>query len=124
MSTTIDCRARWHGEIWVASIPQHNVYGSGRTLNALHDDLTHGLSLMGVTAQVAITPASPELDRLRRAAAAYETALADAVTALTTQGSTVRDTAAATGVPVARVTALRARAPTPLTRRNTHRETP
>lgn len=115
MSTTIECRARRHGEIWVASIPQHSVYGSGRTLRALHDDLIHGLSLMGVTAQVTITPASPELDRLRRAKAAYETALAEAVTALTTQGSTVRDTAEATGVPIARVTTLQARPPTPLT---------
>ncbi|QXV57367.1 hypothetical protein [Amycolatopsis sp. TNS106] len=116
MSTNLECRAHRHGELWVASLVQHNVYGSGPTLRVLHDDLTRGLRLLGVTAQVTITPASPELDRLRRAETAYETALADAVTALTTQGSTVRDTAEATAVSITRVTALQARPPAPLTR--------
>lgn len=116
MSTNLECRAHRHSEMWVASIPQHRVYGWGRTLRALHDDLIQGLALVGVTAQVTIIPVSPELDRLRRAEATYETALADAVTALTTQGSTARDTAASTGVPITRVTALQARPPAPHTR--------
>jgi hypothetical protein len=116
VSTTIECRARQHSEMWVASIPQHRVYGCGRTLRALHDNLIHGLALIGVTAHVTITPVSPELDRLRRAEAAYETALTEAVTTLATHGSTVRDAAEATGVPIARVTALQARPPTPRTR--------
>ncbi|WP_410646541.1 hypothetical protein [Amycolatopsis sp. cmx-4-54] len=82
----------------------------------MRDDLTHGLSLMGVCADVTITVVSPELDRLRRAEAAYDTALADAVTALAAQGSTIRDTAQATGVPIARVEALHAKPPIPPTR--------
>ncbi|OXM50249.1 hypothetical protein CFP71_27840 [Amycolatopsis thailandensis] len=116
MSTTIECHARRHDDMWTASVPQHSVYGSGRTLKALHDDLVHGLVLLGVTVHVTITPVSPELDRLRRAETAYDTALAEAVAALATKGSTVRDTAEATGVPIARVTALQARRSAPFTR--------
>ncbi|MGW4828906.1 recombinase family protein [Amycolatopsis japonica] len=120
MSTTVECHARWHDDMWIASIPQHGVYGSGRTLKALRDDLVRGLALLGMTVHVTLTPVSPELDRLRRAEAAYKTALADAVTALTTQGSTARDTAEATGVPITQVTALQTR---PTTRRSRTRRT-
>jgi hypothetical protein len=104
---TIECRASRNSEMWVACIPEHGVYGYGRTLRALQDNLTQGLALAGVTTAITITPVSPELLRLRRAKDAYETALADAVTTLTAHGSTARDVAEAAGEPIARVTALR-----------------
>ncbi|EMD23431.1 hypothetical protein B0293_20795 [Amycolatopsis azurea DSM 43854] len=113
--------ARLHDDMWTASIPT-TAYGSGRTLKALHDDLVRGLALLGVTVHVTITPVSPELDRLRRAEATYDTALADAVTALTTQGSTARDTAEATRVSITRVTTLRARPPARLARTRRKRD--
>ncbi|SEP54558.1 hypothetical protein [Amycolatopsis saalfeldensis] len=108
MSKTFPCQASRHGEWWVANIPQHAVYGYGRTLKALHDNITQGLSLVDVTAEVTITPTSPELDRLRRTEAAYEAALVDAATTLAAGGSTVRDIADATRVPIARIKALQA----------------
>ena len=112
MSTTIECQARLRSQMWVASIPQHGVYGWGRTLKALRDNLIQGLALTGVTAHVMITPVSPELDRLRRAEAAYKKALTEAVTTLATHGSALRDTAEATGVPVAQVRSHQTRPPT------------
>lgn len=82
------------------------MYGHRQTLKALQDNIRQGLALVGVTAEVKITPVSPELERLRSAEAAYETALRKAVTALTAQDNTVRDIAWATGVPVTRVTVI------------------
>lgn len=98
-----------HGDMWVGRISQHGVYGYGRTLRALHNHLTQGLALIDVTTNVKIIPAVPGLDRLRRAEAAYEAALSDTVTTLTALGSTTRDIAEATGVPIARITALRSK---------------
>jgi hypothetical protein len=103
----IECQASRDSEMWVAGIPRHGVYGYGHTLRALRDNLIQGLALVGVTTSITIVPVSPELLRLRRAEAAYEAALTDAVTALTAHGSTAGDVAEATGVPIARVTALR-----------------
>ncbi|MFE7115569.1 hypothetical protein ACFU99_09120 [Streptomyces sp. NPDC057654] len=110
----IESRATRHADTWVASVPQHGVYGHGRTLRALHSNLAQGLALVGVTTEITLVPISPELERLRRAEAAYEAALADAVTTLTAHGGTPRDIADATGVTTARVAALRSK---PKTRR-------
>lgn len=103
----IECRATQHADTWVASVPQHGVYGHGRTLRALHSNLTQGLALIDVTTEIRLVPVSPELERLRRAEAAYEAALSDAVTTLAAHGGTPRDIADATGVTTTRVAALR-----------------
>jgi hypothetical protein len=103
----IEARASRTGGMWVASIPQHGVYGHGRTLRELRGDLTQGLALAGVTTAIRVAPVSPELLRLRRAKDAYDAALADAVTTLTADGSPARDVAEATEVPIAQVTAIR-----------------
>lgn len=96
--------------MWVAGILQHGVYGHGSTLRALHRDLTQGLALAGVTADVVLVPSSPELERLRRAEAASQAALTDAVRALAARGHTPRDIADATGATASEVAAaLRSR---------------
>jgi hypothetical protein len=105
----IECPATWHADVWLAGIPQHGVYSHGSTLRALHHHLTQGLALAGVTAEVALVPSSPELERLRRAQAAAQTALKDAVKALAARGHTPRDIADATGATVPEVAALRSR---------------
>lgn len=105
MSRTIKCRAVQDGDTWTACIAKHGVYGYGRTLKALQDNLAQGLALVGVSAEVTITPVSPELERLRAAEAAYEAALTKAIAAMTARQSPVRDIAQATGAPVSRVTA-------------------
>jgi hypothetical protein len=105
----IECRATRHADTWVASVPQHGVYGHGRTLRALHSNLTQGLALIGVTTEIMLVPVSPELERLRRAEAAYEAALSDAVTTLAAHDCTPRDIADATRVTTTRVAALRSK---------------
>jgi hypothetical protein len=101
----IECRATRHADTWVASVPRHGVYGHGRTLRALHSNLAQGLALVGVTTEITLVPISPELERLRRAEAAVEAALSEAVTALAAHGGTPRDIADATGVTSTRVAA-------------------
>jgi hypothetical protein len=124
VSKTFQCRASQHDGMWVANIPQHAVYGYGRTLKALHDNITQGLALVDVTGDVRIIPTSAELDRLRRAEAAYEAALADAATTLTSGGGTVRDVATATRVPAARIKALQAKPMAPHTSTSRKRNVP
>lgn len=109
MSRPISCEARQDGEDWLACVPKHGVYGRGRTLKALQDDLTQGLALIGVTAKVTLTPVSPELQRLRAAKASYESALGRAIVALAAGQATVADTARATGVTLVRVNAILAK---------------
>ncbi|MEU5900282.1 hypothetical protein [Streptomyces venezuelae] len=103
----IECRATRHADTWVASVPQHRVYGHGRTLRALRINLIQGLALVGVTTEITLVPNSPELERLRRAEAAYEAAQRDAVTALAAHDCTPRDIADATRLKSTRVAALR-----------------
>jgi hypothetical protein len=51
-----------HTDTWVASVPPHGVYGHGRTLRALHSNLTQGLALLGVATEITLVPVTPELD--------------------------------------------------------------
>ncbi|MFD9190308.1 hypothetical protein ACFWCA_19020 [Streptomyces phaeochromogenes] len=106
---SIECRATRPSDMWVAGVPQHGVYGHGRTLRVLRSNLIQGLALIGVTTEITLVPVSPELERLRRAEAAYEAALSDAVAALAAHGGTPRDIADATRVTTTRVATLRSR---------------
>lgn len=109
MSKTIRCRATRHGEMWLASVPEHGVYGHGPTLATLRESLAQGLALIDVTAKVVITPVTPELERLRSTEAAREAALKKAVLALAEDRVAVRDIAAATGASAAKVAAIQAK---------------
>lgn len=103
MSETIECQARLRGGTWVVSVPEHGVYGHGRTLKAARKNTAEGLALVGVTAEVTITPVTPELQKLRSVEHAYTTALAQAVAALALRRTSMSDIALATRVPVKRV---------------------
>lgn len=107
---TIECQASRRGRLWVVYIPEHGVYGHGRTLKAARESIREGLSLVSVTAEVAITPVTPELENLRSAEEAYAQALARAVAALTLQRTPVTDIALATRTPIKRVKLLAQRA--------------
>ncbi|MEV0442914.1 hypothetical protein AB0I84_21035 [Streptomyces spectabilis] len=113
----IECRATRHADTWLASIPQHRIYGHGTTLRALHSNLTQGLALIGVTTEITLVPVGPELERLRRAEAAYEAALSDAVAALAAHDCTPRDIADATRVKTKQVAALRSKGKAPRPRK-------
>ncbi|MEU2086867.1 hypothetical protein ABZ569_33985 [Streptomyces albus] len=120
VTEVIECRATRHGRMWVAHEPEHDVYGNGRTLRLLRENITAGLASVGVTADVQIIPMMPELEKLRSLNAARETALRDAVTALSLRRATTSDIAQATGEPVARVKRLlaeQAKTPAPATER-------
>lgn len=106
MSETIHCPAARHGQTWVVHIPEHGVYGHGRTLIAAQENTRQGLELVGVTADLVITPMTPELENLRSAETTYSTALTEAVAALALRRTTVRDIAQATRVPPTRVKQL------------------
>lgn len=106
MSETIACRASRHGRTWVAHVPEYGVYGHGRNLKAVRENTVQGLALVGVTAEVTITPATPELEKLRSIKDAYTTALSEAAAALALRRTTLRDIALATGVPAKRVKQL------------------
>lgn len=104
MSEIIVCEARRRGRAWVASVPEHGVYGHGRTLKRVHEDIVAGLALAGVlAARVKVVPAGPELAALRSAREAYESALEDAVAQLAVSRASLRDMAVATGVNVPQV---------------------
>lgn len=106
MSANIECTATRRGRDWVVHAPVYGVYGHGRTLKAAHFDIAEGLALLGVTAEVAITPMMPELEALRSAEAAYATALSEAVKALSLRRATLGDIALTVGVPTRRVKLL------------------
>ncbi|MGW5928795.1 hypothetical protein ACWF2L_21480 [Streptomyces anulatus] len=106
MSEVIECRATRRGRKWVAHVSEHGVYGSGRSLRLVRASVEGGLALVGVTANVQITPVTPELERLRAAEDAHTAATAEAVKALALRRATLRDIADATGVPVQRVKQL------------------
>ncbi|MGW3311475.1 hypothetical protein ACWDG9_33385 [Streptomyces sp. NPDC001073] len=97
MSTTITCRANRRGRTWVVHVPEHGVYAHGRTLKATRENTRQGLALVGVTTEVAITPVTPELEKLRSVEDAYMTALSEAVGALALRRTTLSDIASATG---------------------------
>ncbi|MEU3907947.1 hypothetical protein AB0F20_29755 [Streptomyces goshikiensis] len=105
MNTTVECQAVRRGRTWVVHVPEHGVYGCGRTLKAVRENTEQGLALVGASVQAAITPVTPELEALRSAEAAYAAALGKAVAALALRRTTLRDMAEATGVPVSRVKA-------------------
>ncbi|MEU5430542.1 hypothetical protein AB0H73_33765 [Streptomyces olivoreticuli] len=116
MSESIECRASWRGGTWVGHVPEHGVYGHGRTLKAARASITEGLALVGVTAEVAIIPMTPELEELRSVEDAYAEALRAAVAALALRRATLSDISLATGVPIRRVKVLlaeRVKEPTP-----------
>lgn len=116
MSVTIHCRATRHGRTWVVHIPEHRVYGHGRTLKAAHENTRQGLELVGVTVEIMITPMTPELENLRSLEIAYTAALGEAVAVLALRRTTLRDIVLATRVPTTRVKQLlaeRAKDPVP-----------
>ncbi|MEW2434293.1 hypothetical protein AB0952_08930 [Streptomyces caniferus] len=106
MSETIECQANRRGRTWVVHLPEHGVYGHGRTLKAVGENVTKGLALVGVTAGVTITPVTPELEKLRALKDAYTLALSEAVTALALRRTTLRDIALATSTPTTKVKLL------------------
>lgn len=103
MSRIVKCEATRHEHNWVASIPKYGVYGHGPTLRALRDSLERGLTLIGVNAQVEVTPVMPELERLRSAQDAYTAALRRTIRALARQEIPPSDIALATSVPIKQV---------------------
>ncbi|MFE4829925.1 hypothetical protein [Streptomyces sp. NPDC056672] len=107
---TIECRATRRGRTWVVSVPEHGVYGHGRTLEATRENTTQGLALAGVTADVIITPVTPELEKLRSAEDAYKAALTEAVAALALRRTTQGDIALATATSTRQVKLLLAEA--------------
>ncbi|MEV0297013.1 hypothetical protein [Nocardia sp. NPDC050710] len=106
MSAGIECRAYRRGQTWVAHVPEHGVYGHGRTLKAVRASIIDGLAHIGVTTQVTVVAETPELDNLRSIEHAYTTALLAAVTSLALCSTTLGDIALATGAPAKRVKAL------------------
>ncbi|MCX4826900.1 hypothetical protein OG883_45520 [Streptomyces sp. NBC_01142] len=106
MSETIECRASRRGRAWVVNIPEHGVYGHGRTLKAARENTRQGLELVGVAAEITIIPMTPELEKLRSVEDAYTAALNEAVAALALRRTTLRDIALATRVPTTRVKQL------------------
>ncbi|MFI9052487.1 hypothetical protein [Streptomyces sp. NPDC053427] len=108
MSETIECRASRRGRTWVVRIPEHGVYGYGRTLKAVGENVKQGLTLIGVTAEVTIIPVTPELEKLRSVQDAYTAALSEAVAALALRRTALRDIALATGATTTQVKLLRA----------------
>ncbi|MFD4947000.1 hypothetical protein ACFWNT_31860 [Streptomyces sp. NPDC058409] len=106
MSETIECMASRRGRTWLVHVPEHGVYGSGRTLKATRENTQRGIALVGVTAEVTITPTSPELEALRAADDNRAAALSEAVAALALRRTTLSDIAAATRVPIREVKLL------------------
>lgn len=96
--TTLEAEATRRGTLWVVHVAEHGVYRHGRTLQAARANTVRGLAHAGVDVDVRLTATTPELQTLRAAADAYTTAQHAAVTALASQGVTVRDITAASGM--------------------------
>ncbi|MFF2618553.1 hypothetical protein [Kitasatospora sp. NPDC058046] len=103
MSVVIKCLVTRRGREWVTHVAEHGVYGHGRTLKKLSEDVLAGLELVGVAAEIELIAVTPELEKLRAVEETREAALRDAVTALALRRATLRDIALATGLPMARV---------------------
>ncbi|MFJ6659725.1 hypothetical protein ACIQNG_25730 [Streptomyces sp. NPDC091377] len=100
-------RASRRGREWTVHLPEHGVYGHGRTLAATRTNVITGLALVGVTADVTLFADSPELEALRSAREAYAAALSAAVKSLALRRTTLGDIASATEVPRSQVKRLR-----------------
>ncbi|MFD7829377.1 hypothetical protein [Streptomyces sp. MJM8645] len=106
MTETIECRATRRGREWTVHVPEHGVYSHGKTLTKVGENTQAGLALVGVTAEVMITPVTPELEKVRATKAAHAAAVSEAVVALALRRATTRDIALAVGVPAAQVKRL------------------
>lgn len=106
MNPGIECKATRRGRSWVAYIPEHGLYGHGRTLKAVRDNLAEGLAFLGVSTPVTLIPVTPELQLLRAAEQARDAALQEAVAALAMRRATMSDIAEATGARTGRIKAL------------------
>ncbi len=102
----IKCQATRSDGIWVAHESKHGVFGRGSTLKAVAGSIEQGLLLIEVTAEVTVTPVTPELEKLRAAESARDAALRQAVTALARQQTAPGDIAQATGMPLGQVKLL------------------
>ncbi|MFD9796871.1 hypothetical protein ACFWXK_38680 [Streptomyces sp. NPDC059070] len=80
MSEMAECRASRLGGVWVSHLPEHGVYGYGQTLTAVCEDTRQALALIGVEADVTVTPVSAEPEKLSTARQASTTAVAETVT--------------------------------------------
>ncbi|MEU7228973.1 hypothetical protein [Streptomyces chrestomyceticus] len=103
MNETIECRAERRGRVWTTRVPEYGVYGHGRTLKALRQNVEEALALVDVTVEVAVIPTTPELEKLEAARNAFTGAQEEAVRALGLRRTTLRDIASAAGVSVKRV---------------------
>lgn len=92
--------------MWGAHVPEHGVYGYGRTLKAVRDSIDEGLAYIGVTAEVTVIAVTPELENLRAVQHTYTTALSEAVAALALASTPLGDIALATGAPTKQIKAL------------------
>ncbi|MGW7089992.1 hypothetical protein ACWGH2_41785 [Streptomyces sp. NPDC054871] len=106
MSEVIECKAFRRGRDWVVHVPEHQVYGYGKTLKRVRENVERGLALVGVTAEVQILAVTPELEKLRAAKDACAAALTETVTAMALRRATLGDIALATGEPTRRVKAI------------------
>lgn len=106
MSRTIECQATRRGRAWVVHVPEHGAYGHGRTLKLAGESVAQALALLGVTADIRLIPATPELESLRAVHETYLAALREAVGALALRRATAADIALATGAPLKQVRLL------------------
>lgn len=101
----LECRATRSGRTWVVHIPEHGVYGHGRSLKAVRQNVERALALIGVTADITVVAVTPELETLRAAEHARDEALQSAVAALVLRRVTPGDIARATGQTIPQVKA-------------------
>jgi hypothetical protein len=99
VSETVEGRAHRRGRTWVTHLAEHGVYARGRTLRTTETNAVEGLELVGVSAEVTLTPLTPELEALRSADDAREQALRATVHALALRRTTRRDIVLATRAP-------------------------
>lgn len=103
---TLTANATRRGRHWLVHVPEHNVYGCGRTLRAADASARGALKLLGVDADLTLVADTPELAALRAADEVRTAALRAAVTALRMRRATITDIAAATGAKARDVKAI------------------
>lgn len=106
MRKSVKCSVTRSGRVWVAHVPKHDVFGQGATLRAVSTSVEQGLRLLGVAAEVTVTPVTPELEKLRSIERSRAAALREAVRGLARLEVGVGDIAQATGLPIGQVKAL------------------
>lgn len=106
MSDSIECRATRQGRHWLAHIPEHGVYGQGRTLKSLRRNLIDGLAYIGVITDVTVIAVTTELEILRSIEDIHASALAEAVDALALRSVSLSDIAQATRTSTTRIKPL------------------